>query len=132
MKNTKFKFTGKTKIEFGITLNQIEAINAFGSIASGEIGGWIEKESNLSVYDDAWVSDDASVDRKIIICTRSDGYTFLITPDKNKTLVIIASCRYFTIKEAKKHWLNSRKNTQLGYESLLIVDHLEKMAKLIY
>lgn len=38
----KYEFTGKTKKRFGRTLYQIRRI------ADGEVGGWIEKESNLS------------------------------------------------------------------------------------
>jgi hypothetical protein len=47
-----FEFTGETKMVFGITLKRIKASISFGTITKGEIGGWIEKEKNLS--GDAW------------------------------------------------------------------------------
>lgn len=57
----KYKFTGETKQHFGRTLYQIVAIVSFGSVAAGEIGGWIEAESNLSHEGNAWVYGDARV-----------------------------------------------------------------------
>lgn len=61
MKNTKYKFTGEMKEKFGVTLKQIEAIKDFRGVKVGDIGGWIEKESNLSVHGNAWVADNACV-----------------------------------------------------------------------
>ena len=64
MCNKRWEFTGETKIYFGITLKRIRAAVEFKLkcgivIAKGELGGWIEKESNLS--GDAWVSGNARV-----------------------------------------------------------------------
>ena len=90
---------------------------------------------NARIYGNAWVSGnarvsgDARVYGKITVATRSDGYTFLIavTPDGPR---IIAGCRYFTFDEARAHWTETRGGTQLGEESLALVDHLERMAKI--
>ncbi len=57
----KYKFTGITKEVYGRTLNQIACVTAFASIKSGEIGGYIEKEANLSQDGDAWVYENAEV-----------------------------------------------------------------------
>ena len=57
----KYELTDETKTCFGRTLHRIKALVDFGCIKSGEIGGWIEKEDNLSQYGDAWVSGDARV-----------------------------------------------------------------------
>ena len=60
--NTKYEFTGETKIVYGRTLRRIKAIVAIGStVDPGEIGGWIESENNLSVSGNAWVSGNAKV-----------------------------------------------------------------------
>ena len=70
MIDKQWEFTGETKIRFGITLKRIRAAVGFRLkcgivISKGELGGWIEKESNLSdsawVYGDAWVSGSAEV-----------------------------------------------------------------------
>ena len=64
MCNKRWEFTGETKIHFDITLRRIRASEEFKLkcgivIAKGELGGWIEKESNLS--SNAWVSGNAEV-----------------------------------------------------------------------
>lgn len=53
--NKKFEFTGEEKIFNGITLKRIKAKISFRNVLQGEVGGWIEKEENLSGYDNAWV-----------------------------------------------------------------------------
>ena len=55
MKNTKYKLTKISIDVFGKKLFQIEALESFGDISKGEKGGYIEKEDNLSVSDNAWV-----------------------------------------------------------------------------
>ena len=63
MAEKKWEFTGETKVHFGITLKRIRAFVEFklkcGIIRKGELGGWIEKESNLS--GNAWVFGNAEV-----------------------------------------------------------------------
>ena len=59
--NAKFSLTNNTKIWRGITLFQIKAEASFGAITKGELGGYIEKEANLSVSGNAWVYGDAMV-----------------------------------------------------------------------
>lgn len=47
--NKKFELVMDQKIEFfGRTLYRIRALISFGTIEAGGIGGYIEKESNLS------------------------------------------------------------------------------------
>lgn len=58
----KFKLTNEfIKIPCGKKLFRIRALVQFGSIKSGELGGYIEKEENLSHDGDAWVCGDAEV-----------------------------------------------------------------------
>ncbi len=57
----KFELTTETKVVFGRALYRIKALIAFGNVEAGELGGWIEKESNLSQDGGAWVSDNAKV-----------------------------------------------------------------------
>ena len=59
--NTKYEFTGETKIVKGVTLHRIRALKDFGKIRKGDIGGWIEAERNLSIYNTAWVFGQAQV-----------------------------------------------------------------------
>ena len=46
---------------FGKKLFRIKALVAFGDVEKGELGGFIEKEDNLSHSGDAWVSGNAQV-----------------------------------------------------------------------
>lgn len=59
----KYEFTGETKKVFGRTLHRIRAlknIKKYG-VTAGDIGGWIEKDTNLSQDGNAWVYGDARV-----------------------------------------------------------------------
>jgi hypothetical protein len=53
------EFTGEILEHEGRILHRIVCIKAFGEVSVGGLGGWIEKESNLS--DDAWVCGNAQV-----------------------------------------------------------------------
>ncbi len=44
---------------FGKTLFRIKALRNGKFFVKGELGGYIEKENNLSQEDDAWVSGNA-------------------------------------------------------------------------
>ncbi|HFU3860537.1 TPA: polymer-forming cytoskeletal protein [Streptococcus suis] len=46
---------------WGWKLFRIRALISFGSVEAGDLGGYIEKEENLSHDDNAWVSGDAKV-----------------------------------------------------------------------
>ena len=59
----KYEFTGEEKSFFGITLKRIRAIRDIKKygVKVGDVGGWIEKEENLSQSGDAWVYGNARV-----------------------------------------------------------------------
>ena len=61
--NNKYELTDETKNLCGITLHRIRALRDIPSVKvkSGDLGGWIEKESNLSQDGDAWVFGNAEV-----------------------------------------------------------------------
>ena len=46
---------------FGTKLFRIRALVEFGDVEAGELGGYVEKESNLGHDDNAWVYGDAQV-----------------------------------------------------------------------
>lgn len=60
---------------------------------------------------------------------RSDGYRFIAVVNDG-VLMITAGCRYFTIDQAREHWTSTRAGTLLGEESLAMLDHLERMARI--
>lgn len=61
----KFEFTGEIKtislLFRTATLHRIRAVEEFGLVKVGDLGGWIEKEENLSHEGKAWVRGDAKV-----------------------------------------------------------------------
>ena len=68
----KYEFTGETKrVELWnrtATLHRIKATVEFGFVKVGELGGWIEKEENLSHEGKAWVCGDAKVWGNAKVC----------------------------------------------------------------
>lgn len=63
----KYELTDETMRIEGSILHRIRALESFSDVRSGDLGGYIEKESNLSheglcwVYDSACVMDDAII-----------------------------------------------------------------------
>ena len=57
----KYELTDETICCIGHTLHRIKALKDFFDIKKGDIGGFIEKEGNLSQDDDCWVYDNAKV-----------------------------------------------------------------------
>ena len=57
----KFELTNDVIEIDGITLHRIKALKDFSDVKAGDLGGWIEKEENLSQIDDAWIDDNAKV-----------------------------------------------------------------------
>ena len=61
MEEKKYELTDETIDVDGHILHRIKAIRNFGNVKIGELGGYIEKESNLSHNGKCWVYDDAKV-----------------------------------------------------------------------
>ena len=58
----KYELTDETKkIWSRKTLHRIRALRDFGYVKTGQLGGWIESENNLSHGGAAWVADEAMV-----------------------------------------------------------------------
>ena len=88
--NSKFELLLDDVVEYlGIKLFRIRALNSFGNVEAGDIGGYIEKEENLSIYGNAWVSGDARV------TSQKDYIVF-----KNSW----SSFRWFTYTKSNRMW----------------------------
>ena len=57
----KYKLTNNVKELYGKKLYQIQALKSFGDVLEGDLGGYIEDETNLSQECNAWVYDNACV-----------------------------------------------------------------------
>ena len=111
----KYELTGECKVYFGVTLRRIKSLIDFSDVKKGELGGFIEKEENLShennawvygnarvsgnarVYGDAWVSSDAWVygDADYVLIGRIGSRFGFTTFFRNKNNEIYVSCGCF-------------------------------------
>ena len=58
----KYELTDETMIWHGEkTLHRIKALKDFGNVKKGDIGGYVENESNLWQIGECWIYDDAKV-----------------------------------------------------------------------
>ena len=57
----KYELTSETKVNNGVKLHRIKALDSFGNIKKEELGGWIESKKNLSQEGNAWVGDNSMV-----------------------------------------------------------------------
>ena len=75
----KFEFTGETKtinlLFRTATLHRIKAVVEFGLVKVGDLGGWIEKEENLSHEGKAWVYGDAKVWGNAEVCGNANIFS---------------------------------------------------------
>ena len=71
----KFELTAEyvTNI-FGKKLFRIKALVAFGDVKEGDLGGFVEKESNLDNDGNAWVYGDAKVSDDAWVCGNAKVY----------------------------------------------------------
>lgn len=75
----KFEFTGETKtislLFRTATLHRIRAVAEFGLVKIGDLGGWIEKEENLSHEGKAWVWGNAKVCGDVKVCGDAEVFS---------------------------------------------------------
>ncbi len=105
----KYEFTGETKIintlNGEITLRRIKASMEFGVIKAGDIGGWIEKEANISENGNAWVCGNAEVwgDAKVYGDAEVWGDAEVNNPKHILVIGAIGSRNDFTTFYRNKH-----------------------------
>lgn len=105
----KYELTTNTKTLLGRKLFQVKALISFGNVNAGNLGGYVEKEENLSHDGDAWVSGNARVygnaqvsgnaDYLVIgpIGSRNDFTTFYRC--KDEITMVVCGCFQGTIDE---------------------------------
>ena len=59
--NKKYELTNETKEWYGRTLHRIKALKDFNDVKAGDLGGWIEKENNLSHDGNCWIYNNARI-----------------------------------------------------------------------
>ena len=127
----KFELTNKTITVAGRTLHRIKALRSFGFVKAGELGGFVEKEENLShdglcwvsgnakvfenawvfgdakvygnakVFEDAWVSGDAKVFEDAWVCGDAEVFEDAKVSGNAKVFEDAKVCRNTVLKETK-------------------------------
>lgn len=143
----KYKFTGETKtiyLPFGtVTLHRIKAVVEFRFVKVGDLGGWIEKEENLSHEENAWVYGNAEVRGNAWVCgnakvfstdhvlvigaigSRNDFTTFF--RDKDNEITVKCGCFLGKIDKFLKKVTQTHKDTKhtLVYRTAVEVAKLQ-------
>lgn len=63
----KYILTEETTVFNDVTLYRIKAVRDFGKVKSGDLGGFVENEQQLSHNDNAWVAGDALIIGKSVV-----------------------------------------------------------------
>ena len=132
----KFELTSKfiTNI-FGTKLFRIKALIEFGNVKAGELGGFVEKEENLSQDGNAWVYGNARVCGDACVCGDA-GYatvhgfgseyrttTFFKT--KAGDIGVKCGCFYGNLSEFRKKVVETHGETKKAKEYLMLADLME-------
>ena len=149
----KFELTTESITFLGRTLFRIKALISFGNVKAGELGGYIEKEGNLShegnawvygdawvygnarVYGDAWVCDNARVcgdaevygdaDIATISGFGSEYRTTTFFRTKNDEIAVKCGCFYGTLAEFREKVKETHGDNRYAKEYLMIADLME-------
>jgi len=107
----KYKLIDETKELFGITLHRVQYEN-------GEIGGWVEKESNLSQSGNAWVSGNADWMLVGPIGSR-DGFTTIFR--EKSRIAVSCGCFYGSMDDFAKQVDETQRDNEHGkaYKSMI-------------
>ena len=108
---------------FGVKLFRIKALISFRDVEEGELGGYIEKEDNLSVYGNAWVYGNA--DYIVFKNNWSSGRYFTYTKSNKMWRV---GCFYGTGQELINKAYQDSEISGKHYEAY--VEFVEKLEKL--
>ena len=114
---------------FGKKLFRIKALVAFGDVEEGELGGFIEKESNLDndgnacVSGNAWVS--GNLDYAIVGGFGREQRTTTFFRQKDGMVGVKCGCFYGTLEEFRGKVKETHKDSKYAQEYLMIADLME-------
>ena len=119
---------------FGKKLFRIKALVEFGDVKAGELGGYVEKEENVSQDGDAWVSGNAEVSGDAEVRDNADytlvqgfGTKFRCTTfyrGKNKKIMVNCGCFRGDLEGFRKQVKETRSG-KIAKEYLMIADLME-------
>ena len=114
---------------FGKKLFRIKALVAFGNVEKGELGGFIEKEDNLSHDGDAWVYGDAQVsgnaDYAVVAGFGRYFRTTTFFRCKDKIIRVQCGCFYGDLAQFREIVKKTHGDSKYAKEYLAIADLME-------
>ena len=131
----KFELTSEFVTFLGKKLFRIKALISFGNVKEGELGGYVEKEENLSndgnawVYGNAWVSGNARVSGDADYATvhgfGSEYRTTTFFRTKAGDIGVRCGCFYGTLEEFRAKVKETHGETKTAKEYLMVSDLME-------
>lgn len=113
---------------FGKKIFRIKALVEFGDVKAGELGGYVEKEENVSQDGDAWVYGNAEVSGDAdYALVQGFGTEFRCTTfyrGKNKKIMVNCGCFHGDLEEFRKQVKETRSG-KIAKEYLMIADLME-------
>ena len=120
---------------FGTKLFRIRALVEFGDVEAGELGGYVEKESNLGHDDNAWVYGDAQVCGDARVCGNGDyayahGFgsvnrTTTFFRLKDGGVGVRCGCFYGTLAQFRDKIRETHGESAIAEEYLMLADLME-------
>ena len=107
---------------FGKKLFRIKALVEFGDVKAGELGGYVEKEGNVSQAGNAWVYGNADY-----ALVQGFGTEFRCTTfyrGKNKKIMVNCGCFHGDLEGFRKQVKETR-NGKIAKEYLMIAELME-------
>lgn len=125
----KFELTAESKIFAGKKLFRIKALLSFGDVKEGELGGYVEKEENLSNDGNAWVYGNARVYGNADYATAhgfgSEYRTTTFFRTKAGDIGVRCGCFYGTLEEFRAKVKETHGETKTAKEYLMVADLME-------
>ena len=143
----KFELTSEFVTFLGKKLFRIKALISFGNVEEGELGGYVEKEENLSndgnawvsgnawvygnarVFGNAWVCGDAEVygdaDYATVQGFGSEYRTTTFFRTKAGDIGVRCGCFYGTLEEFRAKVKETHGETKTAKEYLMVADLME-------
>lgn len=122
----KFELTTESIKVNGMKLYRIKSLIDFSDVKAGDLGGYVEKEENLSQVGDAWVSGNARVsDNADYICLKGFGSCNRSTTmfkGKNGNICVSCGCFYGTLQEFENKVKETHGNSKFAREYLALVE----------
>ena len=131
----KFELTSEFVTFLGKKLFRIKALISFGNVEEGELGGYVEKEENLSNDGNAWVSGDARVygnarvygddDYATVQGFGSEYRTTTFFRTKAGDIGVRCGCFYGTLDDFRKKVKETHGDSKTAKEHLMVADLME-------